>query len=153
MRKSFVVLMILVLSIFFLSSCVPVTPEPTLTPDTTEIHQFECPPVVCDEPEADELEPVGTEKTEEVSVNEPVQVTGNIEVTSAIIFEVYFFERFVMLEDLTGFIQRDFEFELDYSTPLKPPAFVARKEKDLDAYFSDVANLKPEVDQLRDEAN
>ncbi|GAB4475465.1 MAG: hypothetical protein Kow00124_16490 [Anaerolineae bacterium] len=41
----------------------------------------------------------------------PVQITGDIEVSNALIVEVYFNQRYVFLEDLTGFVQRDYEYE------------------------------------------
>jgi C-terminal processing protease CtpA/Prc len=50
------------------------------------------------------------EETASLGENEPVQITGNIEVSNALIVEVYFYERFVMLEDLSGFVRRDFEY-------------------------------------------
>lgn len=50
-------------------------------------------------------------ESSEIQPNEPVQLTGSIEVSNALIMEVYFFERFAMLEDLTGFVQRDYEYE------------------------------------------
>ena len=57
------------------------------------------------EPESEEQADIAT------SSDEPVQITGSIEVSNVLIVEVYFFERFVMLEDLTGFVQRDYEYE------------------------------------------
>ncbi|MBM4422998.1 MAG: peptidase S41 [Chloroflexi bacterium] len=43
--------------------------------------------------------------------DQPVQITGTVEVTSDLIIEVYFFEKYVLLEDLTGFVTRDYEYE------------------------------------------
>lgn len=45
------------------------------------------------------------------SGDQPVQITGSVELTNNLILQVYFYERFVMLEDLTGFIARDYEYE------------------------------------------
>jgi len=44
------------------------------------------------------------------SPDEPVRLWGNIEVSNALVVSVYFYERFVMLEDLTGFVNRDYEY-------------------------------------------
>jgi len=79
--------------------------EPTMAPEPTPTAI----PVEVDEPEAEA-------KPEAIPLfaDEPVQLIGNIEISNALILKVYFYERFVMLEDLTGFIQRDYE----YSQPL-----------------------------------
>ena len=63
-------------------------------------------------------EPETSEPTEtpiEISVSkpeidEPVRLTGTIEVSNALIVAVYYYERFAMLEDLTGYVQRDYEY-------------------------------------------
>jgi C-terminal processing protease CtpA/Prc len=39
-----------------------------------------------------------------------VQLTGDIEITNELILAIYFYERFVMLEDLSGYVQRDYEY-------------------------------------------
>ncbi|MBL6966681.1 MAG: peptidase S41 [Anaerolineales bacterium] len=56
--------------------------------------------------------------------NEPVQVIGDVEVSNALIVEVYFFERFAMLEDLTGFVQRDYEYEQPLVAQILGPVVV-----------------------------
>jgi len=55
---------------------------------------------------------------------EPVQITGTVEVSNALIIEVYYFERFVMLEDLTGFVQRDYEYEQPLEAQILGPVMV-----------------------------
>ena len=42
--------------------------------------------------------------------DEPVQITGDIQVSNQLIMEVYFYERYVMLEDLSGYARRDYEY-------------------------------------------
>jgi C-terminal processing protease CtpA/Prc len=60
-------------------------------------------------------EPTATARAEslpspEPTYKEPVQLTGEIEITNELILAVYFYERFVMLEDLSGYVQRDYEY-------------------------------------------
>ncbi len=47
----------------------------------------------------------------ESSLDEPVQITGIIEISNLGIIDIYFNQRYVFLEDLTGFIQRDYEYQ------------------------------------------
>jgi C-terminal processing protease CtpA/Prc len=77
------------------TTIIRVTPtvQPTATAETLEDT------VVSDETDAS----LGSE-------DDPVQITGDIEVSNVQIVNVYYFERFVMLEDLTGFVQRDYEY-------------------------------------------
>ncbi len=56
--------------------------------------------------------------------NEPVQITGTVEISNALIVEVYFFERFAMLEDLTGFVQRDYEYQQPLEAQILGPVTV-----------------------------
>ena len=75
------------------------TPTPPLTPIYSE--------------EPDTPDPIETQ--DEIvapysSPQEPVLLTGTIEVSNALIVSVYYYERFAMLEDLTGYIQRDYEY-------------------------------------------
>jgi C-terminal processing protease CtpA/Prc len=55
---------------------------------------------------------------------QPVQITGSIEVSNDLIIAVYFFENFVYLEDLTGFINRDFEYEQPLEAQIIGPVSV-----------------------------
>lgn len=57
-------------------------------------------------------------------VEEPVQITGSVEVSNALIIEVYYFERFAILEDLTGFVQRDYEYEQPLEAQTLGPVMV-----------------------------
>jgi C-terminal processing protease CtpA/Prc len=59
------------------------------------------------------------------NTNEPVQVTGTVEVSNALIVEVYYFQRFAMLEDLTGFVQRDYEYEQPLKAQILGPVTVS----------------------------
>lgn len=56
--------------------------------------------------------------------DEPVQLTGSIEVSNALIMAVYFYERFAMLEDLTGYIQRDYEYVQPLNAQILGPVTV-----------------------------
>ncbi|NDJ53275.1 MAG: peptidase S41 [Chloroflexi bacterium] len=66
---------------------------------------------------------------------EPVRVTGMIEVSNELIIEVYYFERFVYLQDMTGFINRDFEYDQPLDAQILGPVRVT------DGTFSYVLNL------------
>lgn len=78
-----------------------------------------------------------SEKTEaEEPQTEPVQITGTVELSNAIILEIYFFERFVMLEDLTGFVQRDYTYEQPLEAQILGPVTV-----DEEGVFSYTLNL------------
>ena len=69
-----------------------ITPEPTA--EIVETSQ--------EEAEGDDAEP---------NTEEPVQITGNIEISNLGIVDIYFNQRYVILEDLTGFVQRDYEYQ------------------------------------------
>ena len=45
----------------------------------------------------------------QADADEPVQITGTIELSNDFIIDVYFVENFVLLEDLHGFVNRDFD--------------------------------------------
>jgi C-terminal processing protease CtpA/Prc len=66
----------------------------------------------------------------------PVQISGEIQVSNALIIDVYFVERFVMLEDLTGFINRDYEYEQPLEAQILGPVMVDEEGK-----FTYVLNL------------
>ena len=72
----------------------------------------------------------------ETNLDEPVRITGDIEVTSNIIIEAYFFERFVMLQDLTGFVWRDYEYEQPLDAQILGPVIV-----DQEGNYTFVINL------------
>ena len=56
--------------------------------------------------------------------DDPVQITGTIEVSNDLIVEVYFAENFVLLEDLHGFVNRDFYFEQPVDSQIIGPVTV-----------------------------
>lgn len=89
-----------------LVACGGPTPEPTEEPT---------------EPPAEE-----TEEPEEPApaAEQPVQLTGTIEVSNELIIGVYFFEKYVYLEDLSGFISRDFEYEQPLAAQIYGPVSV-----------------------------
>lgn len=67
----------------------------------------------------------------------PVQLTGKVEVSNAIIVEVYFFQRFAMLEDLTGFVQRDYEYEQPLEAQILGPVTAQENEEgETEFYFT-----------------
>jgi pSer/pThr/pTyr-binding forkhead associated (FHA) protein len=55
----------------------------------------------------------------------------------------------LLTQTVVWVFERDFDFALDYSIPLKPPAFVASAPQDIDSYFAAVGDLKPELERLR----
>ncbi len=59
--------------------------------------------------------------TDEQSADEPAQISGTIEISNAAIMEIYFNQRFVMLEDLTGFISRDYEYQQPLESQILGP--------------------------------
>ncbi len=111
---------------------VPAEPEkvadPTQTPAPTPTE------VVPPPEEAPQEEPAPT-KLE----NEPVQLTGDIEISNAAIMQIYYFQRFVMLEDLSGFLNRDFEYGQPLEAQILGPVTM-----DEDGTFSYVLNLPAE---------
>jgi C-terminal processing protease CtpA/Prc len=88
-------IIIFVFSLLLLSACTSQAETPTHTPEPVQPTNTAPPPTPTPLPEKDN----------------PTQLTGTVEISNALILEVYFFERFVMLEDLTGFVQRDYEYE------------------------------------------
>ena len=63
----------------------------------------------------------------ETNSEQPVQITGTIEISNAIIVEVYFNQRFAMLEDLTGFVQRDYEYQQPLEAQILGPVMVTEE--------------------------
>jgi C-terminal processing protease CtpA/Prc len=118
MRKTKLLLIIVALSLAILAcSIMSVDDIPTVMPEEKEVEPTSPPePTPTAVPETEEVEePEPEVEAVMPSTDEPVQLTGNIEISNASILRIYFYERFVMLEDLTGFIQRDYE----YSQPLE----------------------------------
>jgi len=69
--------------------------------------------------------PAAESEGEQVAASvEPVKVMGTVEVSNALIVEVYYFQRFAMLEDLTGFVQRDYEYEQPLEAQILGPVTV-----------------------------
>ncbi len=91
-------------SLFIPSTSTPIPADITIPEETQTL----VPTVEKERPEPTEVieEILETEGEED----EPVQIKGEIEVSNARIVDVYYYERFVMLEDLTGFVQRDYEY-------------------------------------------
>ncbi len=93
--------------------------------------------------EAPAGEELVSEREEEAPVSMadegPVQLTGAIEVSNALIIEVYFQQRYVYLEDLAGYISEDYE----YVQPLDAQIFGPVITGD-DGTFSYVLNLPAE---------
>ncbi len=119
---SIVFLMVLVL----LSACGQGAASPTSTKEAVEPTSTSLPPT-----------PTLTPKPE---LKHPVQLSGQIEVSNALLIEVYFFERFVMLEDLTGYVERDYEYEQPLDAQILGPVKVQEKE-DGDKVFSYTLHL------------
>jgi C-terminal processing protease CtpA/Prc len=44
------------------------------------------------------------------TATQPVQIHGSIELSNQFVLDVYFYQRFALLEDLTGFVRRDYEY-------------------------------------------
>ena len=112
MHRTKLFIVILALSLAILAcSIMSVDDIPTVMPEETETEPTSPPEPtptefveVIEEPE--EPEPSAEPADEMPAANEPVQLTGKIELSNASILRIYYYERFVMLEDLTGFIQR-----------------------------------------------
>ncbi len=68
---------------------------------------------------------------------QPVQLTGEIEVSNALIIEVYFNQRFVYLQDLSGFAARDYEYTQPVEAEILGPVSVNEDE----GTFSYLLNL------------
>jgi C-terminal processing protease CtpA/Prc len=94
-----------------LSACAP---EPTPTEAPTEVVAEEEAPV----------EEVAEEPAPPAEEAQPVQITGTVEVSNDLIVQIYFFEKLAMLEDLTGFIARDFEYEQPLEAQIMGPVMV-----------------------------
>lgn len=56
--------------------------------------------------------------------DDPVQITGTIEISNDLIVEIYFAENFVLLEDLHGFVNREFDFEQPVESQIIGPVVV-----------------------------
>ncbi len=84
-----------------------------------------------------------------VDPNQPVKVSGTAEITF-VLFESYLTETFVMLEDLAGFVNRDFEYEQSEESQVLGPLF----STDEDSIYEYTLNLPIEpVAQLVDVDN
>jgi len=79
------------------------------------------------------------------SADMPVQIAGEIEVSNALIVEVYFNQRFVYLQDLTGFMARDFEYEQPLEGQILGPVLVDEEA----GTFSYLINLPVEPPTAR----
>jgi C-terminal processing protease CtpA/Prc len=101
------VFLILVFLALWLTACGILAPEPVVEVQTVVVEVTPMPQPTAEPIEVEE--PLVAE--EPVVSNDPVQLAGDIEVSNAMILEIYYYERFAMLEDLTGFIQRDYEYE------------------------------------------
>gem|GEM_PF-164557 len=64
---------------------------------------------------------------EETEAEQPVRITGAIEISNAMIAEIYFYQRFVMLEDLTGFVKRDYEYEQPLEAQILGPVMISEE--------------------------
>ncbi|MFQ5407880.1 MAG: peptidase S41, partial [Anaerolineales bacterium] len=62
------------------------------------------------------------------SADEPIQVSGTAEITF-FLFDAYVSEPFVLLEDLAGFVNRDFEFEIAPADQIVGPLFNTSEDK------------------------
>ncbi len=99
-----------------LAGCSAPVETPVETESVAALVEAEAAPEVAPEPTAP---PAPTPDP-----NQPVQITGTVEISNALIVEVYFFERFAMLEDLTGFVQRDYEYEQPLDAQILGPVAV-----------------------------
>ncbi|MBS1250367.1 MAG: hypothetical protein MAG431_01961 [Chloroflexi bacterium] len=123
-KLTFAVSVIFIL-IALISACKTETPPPAPTGEGVEPTNTPLPPPP----------PTATPELEH-----PVQLTGQVEVSNALIVEVYFFERFAMLEDLTGFIQRDYEYEQPLEAQILGPV-TAQETEEGEVEFSYTLNL------------
>ncbi len=103
-------------------------PTKTATPEmvTETISQIEATAAPTEESAESAPEESGME-ADAAPQKEPYQITGTIEITNAIILEVYYNQRFVMLEDLTGFIQRDYEYQQPLDAEILGPVTVTEE--------------------------
>ncbi len=107
MRKFKLSLATLILTAATLACSLFNRPSPTPLPTVDQVPKLS--------PTHTPLPPTATPQVEtlpsfEPVYEEPVKITGSIEVSNQQILEVYFYERFVMLEDLAGFVLRDYEY-------------------------------------------
>ena len=108
------IILTILLSIL-LVACSPKT-EPTAELATEVPAEIEeTPETAPGETAASETEP---------APGEPARITGTVEISNAIIVEVYFNQRFAMLEDLTGFVQRDYEYQQPLEAQILGPVMV-----------------------------
>lgn len=63
--------------------------------------------------------------TNQSTADEPTQISGTIEISNAAIMEIYFNQRFVMLEDLAGFIERDYEYQQPLESQIIGPIMLS----------------------------
>lgn len=118
-RQIWLALLIVALSAL-LAACggSPATETPAVEEPTEEPAEEPAAEEPAEEP-AEESAPAAA-----MSEDQPVQITGTVEVSNDLIVQVYFFEKFVYLEDLTGFIERDFEYEQPVAAQILGPVFV-----------------------------
>jgi C-terminal processing protease CtpA/Prc len=107
--------------LMMITACTPPpAPDPTPTEEAGPTAEEAAPTEEDADPTTEEAEPP-TEEDADPTPDEaappaegaeaPVQLVGEVEVSNALILEVYFNQRFVYLQDLTGFVTRDFEYE------------------------------------------
>jgi len=109
--KLYIFIVVLALVTLACSLFIPKTPIPTLT--ATEDFIPREAPTITPTVEIESLPPTdipGETESNLPASDEPVQIKGVIEISNIQIVNVYYYERFVMLEDLTGFVQRDYEY-------------------------------------------
>ena len=130
-------MILFILSLVTLACSIFSTYTPTAT-QTAVIIPLDIPsPQPTDEPESVELpETVEPSFVSTLSDEEPVQIKGDIEVSNARVVNVYYYERFAMLEDLTGFVQRDYEYVQPLEAQVLGPITVSE-----DGEFSYTINL------------
>jgi carboxyl-terminal processing protease len=138
--KIILIVLVMVLATLACSLFIPGTPSPVPTDTEVILHRetpTASPTVVAPMPETPDVieEPTTTPATED----EPVQVKGEIEVSNAQIVNVYYYERFAMLEDLTGFVNRDYEYIQPLEAQVLGPVTVNE-----DGEFSYTINLPAE---------
>ncbi|OQY28550.1 MAG: hypothetical protein B6I38_09100, partial [Anaerolineaceae bacterium 4572_5.1] len=125
-------LLIIFILAVLLSACKTETPPPPpVEEEVIEPTSEPAPPTAEPTPEP------------EVVPDSVVQLTGKVEVSNALIVEVYFFQRFAMLEDLTGFVQRDYEYEQPLEAQILGPV-TAQENEDGETEFYFTLNLPTE---------
>jgi len=111
------------------------TESPTEIVVTTEPTEGS-PDIAAEESQGNDDEPVEPINDEIPEAEEPVQITGTIEISNLGIVDIYFNQRFVILEDLTGFVQRDFEYQQPIESQILGPIIL-----DEDGNFTYTLNL------------